>query len=231
MPYIKKIVCLANSFKIGGSCIAGREILGDGKFGGWIRPVSARSTGEVSSSECRYEDHTIPKLLDIIDVPLLKASPHNHQTENHVIDAKKQWVKTGEFRWKDLEQLREDPQSLWINSDSTSTGVFNCVSQEEAAVLHDSLVLIKEKPFIVEVGSKTWEGKTTKIYRGSFKFKGTEYKLSVTDPSATKSFAAKDEGDYPMDDVYLCVSLTEPFEKDNNRCHKLIAAILSNPPL
>lgn len=28
MAYVKRIVCLANSYKIGGSCIAGREVLG-----------------------------------------------------------------------------------------------------------------------------------------------------------------------------------------------------------
>ena len=34
MAYVKRIVCLANSFKPGGSCIAGREVIGNG-FGGW----------------------------------------------------------------------------------------------------------------------------------------------------------------------------------------------------
>jgi len=33
-----------------------------------------------------------------------------------------------------------------------------------------------------------------------------------------------------LNDVYACISLTEPYEKDN-RCHKVVAAILSNPPL
>ena len=231
MPYVKRIVCLANSFKIGGSCIAGRDVLGNGKYGGWIRPVSERATAEVSFSEYKYQNNAIPKLLDIIDVPLLNAAPHNHQTENHVIDAKNWWVKNGELPWEDLEQLREHPESLWINSDSTGTGVFNCISQAEAATLHDSLLLIKKKTFTVEVGSKTWNGKTTKTYRGNFKYKGTDYSLSLTDPVAINAFAAKDEGDYKLSDVFLCISLTEPWKKDNNRCHKLVAAIMSNPPL
>jgi hypothetical protein len=64
-----------------------------------------------------------------------------------VIDAKTSWVKKGEFPWNDLEQLRERPESLWINSDHTSAGAFNCISQAEAATLHDSLVLIKKNTF------------------------------------------------------------------------------------
>ncbi|HXR37012.1 MAG TPA: hypothetical protein VN754_13730 [Candidatus Binataceae bacterium] len=228
MTYVKRIVCLANSFKIGGSCIAGREVLGKGKYGGWLRPVSSRPTAEVRVSECRYQNSAIPKLLDIIDVPLLKAVPHNHQTENHEIDAKSRWVKVGELPWDELEQLRERPASLWINSDSTSTGAFNCLSQAEAATLHDSLVLIKKKDFTVEVASNPWDGRRT--YRGNFKYDGFYYSLSMTDPVATKAFAAKDEGEYELNDVYLCISLTEPYEKDG-RCHKLVAAIISDPPL
>jgi hypothetical protein len=41
LGYTKRIVCLANSVKHGGLCIAGREVMEHG-FGGWIRPVSAR---------------------------------------------------------------------------------------------------------------------------------------------------------------------------------------------
>ena len=230
MAYVRRIVCLANSFKIGGSCIAGREILGKGEYGGWIRPVSDRPTAEVWDSECRYPNNSLPKLLDIIDVPLANAAPHNHQSETHVIE-KEQWIKVGVLPWEELENLREQPTTLWINSDRTSSGAFNCISQAEAAALHDSLFLLKKKDFTVGVGSKTWEGKKTKTYRGNFKYNGTYYSLSLTDRNATNAFALKEEGQYPLNDVYVCISLTEPWVKDNNRCHKLVAAVFRNPPL
>jgi hypothetical protein len=160
---------------------------------------------------------------------LLQAAPHNHQTENHVIDTRSRWVKVGELPWDELEQLRERPASLWINSGSTSTGVCNCISQAEAATLHDSLALIKPDNFSVEVGKHYWTAKKT--YRGNFGYNGSHYKLSLTDPIAIHAFAAKEDGTYVLNEVYLCISLTEPWEKDNNRCHKLVASIFSNPPL
>jgi hypothetical protein len=97
VSYVKTIVCLANSYKTRGRCIAGREVLAKNKYGGWIRPVSARVKAEVSLSECRYQNNGIPKVLDIIDVPLSIPAPDNHQTENHILDPKSWWVKRGEF--------------------------------------------------------------------------------------------------------------------------------------
>ncbi len=231
MSVVKRIVCLANSVKIGGSCIAGREILANGEYGGWIRPVSARPTAELSFLEPLYEDNASPQLLDIIDVPLRRAVPHNHQTENYEIDATKRWLKKGRLPWGELGKLCEHPTSLWINSDHTGSGIFDCISQSEAAMLNNSLMLLRSKDFTVEVSSKTWDGKTKKTYRGNFDYNGTYHSVSLTDPVATSAFASRGAGKYQLNDVYLCVSLTEPWEKDNNRCYKLVASIISNPPL
>jgi hypothetical protein len=106
VAYVKRIVCLANSYKPpDGRCFADREVLGNG-FGGWIRPVSPRPTAEVAFSEYRYENNLSPRLLDILDIPLLNPDPRHHQTENHVIDAGR-WVKVGELPFQALEQLRD----------------------------------------------------------------------------------------------------------------------------
>lgn len=55
MTYSKTIVCFANSRKISGRCIAGKE-WNDGNVGKWIRPVSTRATHEISEEERRYKD-------------------------------------------------------------------------------------------------------------------------------------------------------------------------------
>jgi hypothetical protein len=66
----KRILCLGNSRKTMGTCIAGKELTESGP-GPWIRPISHRPKQEISLYERQFEDGTEPKLLDIIHVPLL----------------------------------------------------------------------------------------------------------------------------------------------------------------
>lgn len=111
---------------------------------------------------------------------------------------------------------------------ATHHGRNDCVSPEEAALANESLFLLRPEDFVVEVGTNAWNGR--RIYRGNFQYNGTHYNLGVTDPVARDRFKMRPEGDYPLNNVYTCVSLTEPYEVDG-RCHKLVAAIISNLPL
>jgi hypothetical protein len=191
VSYVKTIVCLANSYKPRGRCIAGREVVAKGRYGGWIRPVSSRPKAEVSLSECRYRNKAIPRLLDIIDVPLLSAVPCNPQTENHVLDPKRCWEKQVALPWDELEQLRDRPSSLWINNGHTNAGVNDCISSEEASTVNNSLLLIKKNDFTVEVGFRIWDGVKSRTYRGNFKYNDTLYSLSVTDPAVRDAVCAE----------------------------------------
>jgi hypothetical protein len=165
-----------------------------------------------------------------MDVPLLNPAPQHHQTENHVIDTTQRWTKVGELPWEALAQLVDQPATLWVNSDSTSAGTFNCISQAEATTLHDSLTLIRPDNFAIEVATHTWFGGAKRRYAGNFNYKGVYYSLNLTDPVARRAFATRGEGEYPLTEAYLCVSLTEPYKEDG-RCHKLVAAVIHNPPL
>ena len=72
MPgYTKTILCLANSRKLGGRCVAGREI-GENGVGQWIRPVSNHGHGEVSEADRRFENGVDPMVLDIVEIPMLR---------------------------------------------------------------------------------------------------------------------------------------------------------------
>ena len=78
---VKRLVCLANSRKEGDRCIAGKEVLADGRFGGWICPVSNREDEAVSAGERQYQDGSEPRLLDVIDLPVLTARQKGYQAE------------------------------------------------------------------------------------------------------------------------------------------------------
>lgn len=122
MNYTKRIVCLANSRKMSGRCIAGLEIEGD-RIGGWIRPVSGRPSEEIALSDRRFENGSEPELLDILEIPMLEPRPHSCQIENHLIDDKIYWVKDGEFPRQQLLQLCEVPNPLWVNGSHSYNGI------------------------------------------------------------------------------------------------------------
>jgi hypothetical protein len=229
MPYVRRIVCLANSFKIGGNCIAGKEKLAEG-CGDWVRPVSARETAEVSPEECRFAQGRPLRLLDIIDVPLLKATPERHQTENHLIDTTRRWVRVGTLPYGQVEQMCDHPSALWANGSQTKTGgMNNCISTEQAAALHDSLLLIRPEDFLLKVVCNVWDGKSIRKYWGGFKYNNVDYCFRVTDPVIIKAYRVRSEAAYVLRDIHICVSLTEPFK--DGRCHKLVAAVLSARPI
>src|SRR2546427_12899402 len=121
MGTVKRILCLANSRKLNGRCVAGKEV-SEGAPVAWIRPVSAREHEEVSEYERQYEDGRDPRVLDIIDVPLLDPRPKGYQQENWLLDPDGYWVKVGSVKWNDLQQFADPVGPLWINGHSTYNG-------------------------------------------------------------------------------------------------------------
>jgi hypothetical protein len=119
---LKRIVCLANSRKMSGRCVAGYE-LADGRPGDWVRPVSSREHEEVALEEQRYENGDIPQLLDIIDIPLVAARPRLHQPENWLLNPNFYWDKVGRFEVARLPSLLDAEGPLWINGYHTYNGL------------------------------------------------------------------------------------------------------------
>ncbi len=149
--YTKQIVCLANSRKLTGRCLAGKVF--DGKsFGEWIRPVSLRDGGELSEDERRYQDGKDPKVLDIIQIPLSLAKPHEYQTENHVIDDGYYWAKEGTLSVKDIRKALDVVKGpLWDNSSSTRNGLLDQIPEQTAARLTTSVELIEVPNLTIDV--------------------------------------------------------------------------------
>ncbi|MCY3914347.1 MAG: hypothetical protein OXG43_14035 [Chloroflexi bacterium] len=138
----KRIVCLANSRKMGGRCVAGKELLADGRMGGWIRPVSDREHEEVSAYEQQLEGGSEPHALDVIDVPILRARPKGYQQENWLLDPTRRWSKVDRLEWSDPSEWADAVETLWTNGYSSSSGLNDRVPEDLATSLDRSLYLI-----------------------------------------------------------------------------------------
>jgi hypothetical protein len=225
--YVKKIVCLANSRKTAGRCIAGKELDRDMDFGDWIRPVSDRPTQEVSEEERRYENGADPQLLDIISVPLLEHQPHAHQSENHLIDDSHYWTKRGKANWAALQAaIDDDAETLWGTDSSSYYGMNDRIPEQSAPQYQSSLMLIEPTNFeiVVAVEGREFNNPRRKV-RATFDWKGTSYTLPVTDPVIERQYLAGDTGTFPLEDVLVCVSLGEPHT--DHYCYKFCAAIIT----
>jgi hypothetical protein len=75
-----RIICLANSYKHNGRCIAGIN-----DAGRWVRPVSSSSKRAIDK-ETGIIDGSEPQILDVLDIPLYAHGPVNGcQPENKLL--------------------------------------------------------------------------------------------------------------------------------------------------
>ncbi|RKZ74928.1 MAG: hypothetical protein DRR19_29710 [Candidatus Parabeggiatoa sp. nov. 1] len=239
MTFYKTIVCLANSRKEGGCCIAGKEIVNNQSTHNWIRPVSNSETGGLSKKAIILYSGKLPKwlsfiitlfmkrkpqprVLDVITIPLVQHQPHAYQSENYLIDTRQRWVKQQAMLATQLSPLCDSVSSLWINGYHSSNGFNDRIPLEIVkSQINTSLLLIKPNNVYILVER---EFRKVKI-RAEFSFNHQQYRLAITDPKVEYTYRIKSEGEYPIqNNVYFCISLGEPF---NGYCYKLVAAIIN----
>ncbi|HNP15721.1 MAG TPA: hypothetical protein PKI99_04620 [Terrimesophilobacter sp.] len=223
MAIVKRLLCLANSRKLNGRCVAGIELSGEQRLG-WVRPVSAREHEEVSEYERQYEDGSDPRVLDVMDVPLLEARPKGYQQENWLLDPDHYWRKVRRARWSDLLRLADPMAPLWIDGNSTYNGRNDRIDLVQAGGLDSSLRLVHVDRLTLSV-FKPGEafGNPKRRVQGRFVLHGAEYHLWVTDPGYEREYLQRPDGDYALGECFLTVSLGEPH---NDACYKLVAAIM-----
>ena len=222
----KRIVCLANSRKLSGRCIAGRELIA-GFPGRWIRPVSAREHQEVSEYERQYKDGSDPRPLDIIDIPLEKHQPRDYQQENWLLDPEYYWRKVAKYSWNDLQKLSETDGTLWRNGDSSYNGKNDRITLQEATNETSSLKLIHVDKLRLRVYAPGAAfGDSKRRVQGQFRFGNNYYALRITDPDIERAYLKCEDGNYNLGECYLTISLGEPYK---SYCYKLIAAVMEKP--
>jgi hypothetical protein len=224
MNYSKTILCFADSRKLTGRCIAGKE-LNHRQLGGWVRPVSARPAEEISITDRRYQDGTMPAVMDLIEIPMSAPKPNGFQHENHLIDDQYYWVKQGRGTWQDaLKAVDRTAGPLWLDGDHSYNGMNDRITIASAANLTSSLMLVKPTDLVLAVAMEGPDGKRKRKVRAKFHLGSTHYWLSVTDVAVEDVYLKGEDGEFPVDEAILCVSLSEPF---NGYTFKLAAAVIT----
>jgi len=223
-PGTRRIICLANSRKYSGWCIAGKEFI-EGRVGRWIRPVSGEATGELSLVDITLPNGSLPGLLDVIEVPLREICPHTYQTENHLV-ADERWARHGTLPIANVQDLCDEVDQLWINGYHSRTGRNDRMPLDLACeTLSSSLFLIRPEELCIRVEEDV---KGLPRVRARFTYQGERYGLAVTDPVIEERYIQMKRGEYPVEGYrpFLTVSISEPFE---GFCYKLIAAVILQP--
>jgi hypothetical protein len=222
--YSKMIVCLANSRRESGSCIAGREVRGE-EFGAWVRPVSPGASQEISEEDLCFEDLQVPKILDIITIQFARPQPEGHQQENHVIDNRYYWLHSGTMSWDDLQNAVDDPgHELWLNDSSSTYGKHDRVDDALLGDFKESLYLIRPDSLRIVVAREGAHEHERLRVRAHFQAQGSCYILSVTDPYIEHHCLSVGEHETALDDVLVCVSLAKPFY---GYAYKVVATLIT----
>ena len=215
----KYFVCLANSYKRGGRCVAGVEIVFDtnGRLKPvcdddgrprWIRPIATTTYGEIPN----YVAEGI-KLLSIVKLYNVVPCPKRPHTEN--------------VYYSKLEQckydLSYDVSIIDLFLDSTHQAIFHnrgrAVSAEMSMGINYSLMLIHAENACAYIDENREKSKN----RMSFTYYGEVYDFPITDPIFLEEFIKAPELFADIPDVYLTLSLGLEFEGWH---HKLVAGVI-----
>lgn len=222
--YTKTIVCLSNSRKISGRCIAGKEYV-NGQFRDWIRPVSGRHDEEISEEDRRYQTGDYAKLLHIVTIPMIRPVPEGFQGENHLIDEGFYWVKKGVVVWSDLVAAVDVPSALWIDGYSTYNGINDRIPEKLVHSVDSSLLLLGPLRVTLDVAADDADfGNQRRRVRAFFRHHRTEYSIAVTDPVIERDYLRHPDGRYTVDEAIICVSLGKVWK---GFADKLVAAVIT----
>lgn len=219
---VERIVCLANSRKVSGRCVAGKRTTD----GTWCRPISKRPGHEISEFDRRYPDGTTAQVLDVIEIPCIEKRPLGYQHENVLIDDRFYWEKKGRATWQAVLALVDRDADIWANGYSAYYNRNNRVPASLIDADGGSLRLIELDEIILHAEPKAPEfGKMKLVVRASFEYGGHEYKLDVTDPMFERDCLEKGNGRYHLRSAIACVSLAEPYT--DGYAYKLVASIIT----
>ncbi len=201
-----KLVCLANSFKESGRCIAGIDM----ETSKWIRPVSKQPGGMLSTTSV-----SDIKILDILEITLAGDAPDEGcQPENHLVCGP--WKKIGRMNPENLLKYCEDDQVILHNSEkSIPIEYFKNLPKNK----WKSLQLIHQTNATFQYTDWPERRKFAACLRFG---KHRLLYLPITDPEIRRKLNHEEE---ISKNCIITVSLATPWEKDN-KCYKVVAGVV-----
>jgi len=210
-----RFVCLGNSFKEGGRCLAGIEIddnnnpvINNGRPK-WIRPICDTPHGEVPT-------HLVANinLLDLIEIDGLKIPASlGYQSENVLFDTDSIEI-IGHYNG-DLNPFCDRRGLIFGNRGKA-------VSQEAINNLTYSLMLVSTNEF--EIIEKVYDDCPERPQiRLIFDYRGNNYDLPITDPEFLRRYRQNPDFLNNVNHVFLSLSLGVCW---NDWYYKLVAGII-----
>lgn len=215
----KHFICLANSYKRGGRCVAGVEIDidADNRWSVrkdttgkpiWIRPIDRHTEyGEIPEGDA----HFLP-LLSIVKITDVIPCPQYAHSEDAYFDS-----------MFPIGKVLPYPEVMWQLADYVHPVLFY---DSEYSISIDaynrgdySLMLIHPESFSFHLDPTKARAK----YFMTFRYNGVTYDFSVTDPYFYAYINQNPDALESLSDVYLVLSLGLEYEE---RHHKLIAAVI-----
>jgi hypothetical protein len=209
-----QLICLANSWRPGGRCIAGIDC----ETGKWIRPVPP-DTDAIHEAHCAA-GATALALLDIFEVELeAPMETPRYQRENRVLKSMN-WTRRGRVARPSLEPFIDESAPIFHNTQDRVVGV---VLDQLPPHAWKSLQLVRPRSLRFERDAHNQQR-----WRVRFKDRaGNEYLLKLTDPEATRRLEA---GERIGNRCLLTVSLTRPWDGHDGTmlklCYKVVAAVI-----
>ncbi len=187
--------------------------------------MSDRPSQEISKQERCYWDGDDPRVLDVVEVKMIRPQPQHHQRENHLIDHMSYWWNQGSCSWGRLLAAVEDPAGpLWLNGTSSSNGLNDRVPEAQANGLLRSLWVVRPEGLVLTGEGKWTDSGPRPSVRAHFHLCGHRYSLVVTDPFIEDHFLARGDGEIRRDDALLCLSLGELYR---GFAYKLVASVIT----
>lgn len=220
-----KMVILANSWRPGGVCLAGKT-LPCNHGSKWLRPIHSEKKPALPTELCKHSNNVF-KIGDIVEFEVSKKIPDQHQTENVLLPNQPSFSYLRCASKDELKKLASgEPKDLWLNDRKSTNGLRDYIENPKEIKNKNSLRWIYAPS--VTISSKDdgefFDNPGRISVRAEFEYCGVNYKLKVKDRIVEGEFSSKAPSEKSVGPHYLCISLTLPYD-DNGRAYKLVAGM------